>query len=360
VARRQPFGQGLRAVGRFLWQLGPPTVARFAAASAVSALRYRSLGASLSVDASTHCQLNCPACSQARGELGVVGRGNLDPADLRNLLDSNPAIRNLELSNYGEIFLNPGLVEILSLARERRVSATALNGVNLNTVADHVLEALVRQRMLFLVVSLDGASPATYQEYRRGGDFGRVLSNIQRINHFKQKLGSPFPHLIWQFVVFSHNRHELPLARSMSRDLGMGFLSKRNWSSTYSPLPETEPENAAADVGYVPGARRRGRQRVLALPVCAMLWYSPQVNWDGKLLGCCANKSRDFGNVFTSGLGECLRGERYRYAKRMVLDLVPPRADIPCTTCSTFHRLEADRGRFLGSRLLRMLLAPLT
>src|SRR4030095_9011737 len=52
----------------------------------------------------------------------------------RKLLDEHPSVTAVELSNYGEIFLNPELLEILALAHERKVVLTAGNGVNLNHV----------------------------------------------------------------------------------------------------------------------------------------------------------------------------------------------------------------------------------
>ena len=37
--------------------------------------------------------------------------------------------------------------------------------------------------------------------------------------------------------------------------------------------------------------------------ICHQLWDAPQINWDGKILGCCRNFWGDFGgNAFTEGL----------------------------------------------------------
>jgi hypothetical protein len=72
---------------------------------------------------------------------------------------------------------------------------------------------------------------------------------------------------------------------------------------------------------------------------CAQLWDSPQINWDGKLLGCCVNKYGDFGNVFEQGLREAVRTERYTYAKQMVVGRKPGRPDIPCFHCKVYQRI---------------------
>jgi len=66
---------------------------------------------------------------------------------------------------------------------------------------------------------------------------------------------------------------------------------------------------------------------------CNQMLISPQINWDGKLLGCCVNRRLDFGNVFKEGLEECLKGEKYQYAKKMLVNKCKPRKDIPCSSC---------------------------
>ena len=55
------------------------------------------------------------------------------------------------------------------------------------------------------------------------GDFDAVIGNIERINVHKRAQGSDLPNLVWQFVVFGHNEHEIPIAREMTERLGMKF-----------------------------------------------------------------------------------------------------------------------------------------
>jgi len=79
------------------------------------------------------------------------------------------------------------------------------------------------------------------------------------------------------------------------------------------------------------------------MPHCYQLWDSPQINWDGKLLGCCVNRKKDFGNVFEEGLENCLKSEKYIYAKNMLKGKVRPREDIPCFDCPNFERIRSKK-----------------
>ena len=69
------------------------------------------------LEASTVCTLNCPTCLNAGGEIGKkLGHGFLRFEDFKEIVDKNPQIYNIELSNWGEVFLNKELV-IRSIAK---------------------------------------------------------------------------------------------------------------------------------------------------------------------------------------------------------------------------------------------------
>src|ERR1700733_8448419 len=98
----------------------------------------------LRADICTGCQLKCPQCPTGDGKIaGTLGTGRMALEKFAQLLDDNPRIRHIEISNWGEIFLNKDLEKILQLACERGVKLRADNGVNLNHASPAVLEAMV-------------------------------------------------------------------------------------------------------------------------------------------------------------------------------------------------------------------------
>ena len=122
------------------------------------------------LDASSICQLSCPSCPTHSGAARpAVGGGFLKLTDFQDLIQKNPRIRDIELSNYGEIFLNPDLLGILEYAHERGVALTADNGVNFNRMSDDVLDGLVKYQLRSMTCSIDGASEETYRLYRGDG-----------------------------------------------------------------------------------------------------------------------------------------------------------------------------------------------
>jgi MoaA/NifB/PqqE/SkfB family radical SAM enzyme len=293
--------------------------------------------ASLRIEASTICQLRCPQCPTTRGETAAaIGSGHLTLERFRRI--AGGTVTHVELSNWGEIFLNPHLVDILAYAQRHDIRLTADNGTNLNHLAGEVAEALVEFAFFRITCSIDGASQETYAVYRRGGSLARVLRNIEKINDAKSRRGTSLPALRWQFVVFGHNEHEIPAARALARDLGMEIQFKLNWAEDYSPVRDPELVKrltglpAASRSEYHALTRQRYRQKLC----CAQLWNMPAINWDGRVLGCSVNRWGDFGAVETS-LAEALNSENMRYARRMLLGEAAARADIPCFRCHNYR-----------------------
>ncbi len=309
------------------------------------------------LEASSHCQLRCPSCPTTTGHIHpAVGSGFLKLADFRRLLDENPQIRRIELSNYGEIFLNPALPEILREGHRRGVAMTAKNGVNLNNVRPEALEAVVRYRLRAMNCSIDGASNETYKIYRRRGNFDRVIANIREINRWKKELGSEYPRLSWQFIIFGHNEHEIAAARRMAAELNMEFHPKLTWDPDFSPIRDAEMVRRESGVGAA--TREEFKEKtghLLKDSICHHLWDWPQINWDGKLLGCARNFWGDFvGNAFTDGLTACLNNEKIVYAREMLQGRRPARADIPCTTCENYIEMKkSNRWLYRPSPLRR-------
>lgn len=303
----------------------------------------------LRIEASSACNLRCPSCPTTTGHIHpAVGTGVLTIENFRRLLDQNPCVEKIELSNYGEVFLNPNLVAILRTAYERNVRITLNNGVNLNRCSEAMLEALVKYGVWSMTCSIDGASQETYEVYRVRGSFDRVLAHIDIINKHKRRLGRSKPTLCWQFVVMGHNQHEIAKARHMATERGMEFKPKLTWDDGFSPLRDAEAVRKI--LGHPPtrDAWVEEYGKTFGEDVCLQLWQQPQVNWDGKLLGCCFNFWGDFGgNVFEQGLESALDSGKMVRAKQMLHGTLPPDPDIPCATCSKYYA-RRQHGRWIS------------
>jgi len=287
---------------------------------------------------SSACQLRCPACPTTTKEtLKVVGQNLLEFKNLTVMIGASPWLKEIEISNYGEVFLNPELPKMLAYLHERGIKVFCDNGANLNHITDEMLNAIVKYKLQSLTCSIDGADQETYKKYRIRGEFNVVLSNIRKLNEIKRKYNSQLPRLKWQFILFDHNKHQINEARKLANELKMDFQVKTAWNSQtiQSNLEQIKLDSKLEFLTRDEYKKAKGEEPMLN--ICHQLWNSPQINWDGKVLGCCRNFWGDFGkNTFKEGLIEVINGEKMKYARLMLKGLTPERVDIPCTTCNIY------------------------
>src|SRR3954449_5629422 len=126
----------------------------------------------------------------------------------QQLLQELPDLERITLQGLGEPLLCPDLLPMVELARERGIDV----GFNTNgmLLTQPVAERLVAAGVSWLHVSLDGATPATYEHIREGADFARVCDNLQGLLAVRRAAGSSRPWIQVVFVAMQQNVHELP------------------------------------------------------------------------------------------------------------------------------------------------------
>lgn len=270
---------------------------------------------------------------------GKIGKGFLSFENFKKFVDNNPKINLIELSNSGEIFLNPQLDKIIEYAYKKRVRLEARGGVNFNNVSDEMLELLVKYRFNHINIAIDGASQETYSKYRVNGDFDKVISNIKKLNALKAKYKSVHPRLCWQFIIMDTNKDDVKKARTLAKDLHMQFKTKLDWSTPKKDKQEKDTEtskNLPTREHY-----EKKHKKPYRLQACQQIVNSPQINWDGRLLGCCCNFLEDYDvNVFEVGLEQALNTEKYLKSKQMLLGKIPQDNNSPCAKCNKYLYLK--------------------
>jgi len=293
----------------------------------------------LRIDASTVCQLNCPCCPNPEGLFKdtCVGYGTLSIDNFKKIVMQLPGLDKIELSNYGEVFLNKDLLKILAFAHAKGIAIDMSNGVNLNTATEEQLKAVVKYRVKHIVVSIDGTTQETYSRYRKKGNIGNVFKHIETINHYKKLYGSEEPKLTWQYIAFSYNVKQIPIAKSMALGEKMDFFLKKNWDTSFDQLNDNDlaAETELSLEWKTAIEKKRAPIDPEKYPFCLQLWLKQQINWNGEVLGCCVNFWQSYGNALKSDLTEILKTTLYLKTKDMLIG----KAFItqsPCWRCDIF------------------------
>jgi hypothetical protein len=121
----------------------------------------------------------------------------------------------------------------------------------------------------------------------------------------------------------------------------MIFYPKMNYGPEFSPLKDEQ--RVLEIVARIDGVPLRGLEKRLAadnynLGFCSQVWMTPQINWDGKLLGCCVNSTTGLGNVFESGLEAAIESPAYRRLKRVLNGQEEAGPDVPCGSCVVYQK----------------------
>ncbi|MBA3976399.1 MAG: hypothetical protein C0504_19500 [Candidatus Solibacter sp.] len=132
-----------------------------------------------------------------------------------------PHAIEIYLCNYGEPLLNLATPDLIREAKRYllRTSLSTSLSVERFDAAAYVESGLDRME-----VSIDGATQATYDRFRRHGDLELVFRNLRRLVEAKRELNRSNPTLAWKFLAFEHNIHELPAARKRARELGFDYF----------------------------------------------------------------------------------------------------------------------------------------
>lgn len=298
------------------------------------------------------CQLNCVSCYMRCGADQVYGNGYLKIENFRKILEENQFVREIEISNNGEIFLNPQFEQILEFAYLKGVKLTAEGGANFNYVRDSELEAMVKFQLQDLVIAADGATNETYMQYRRKGDINKVFENIRRLQRVKAKYGSRFPRIRWQYIIMESSEKDIEKAKQIAEELQVELFFKLTWDRRYYPK---EPERIKKLTGLT-YLNREDYENEMGMPygpghpICHELFEAPRINWDGRLFGCCAQHYGDLGvNVLNEGLEQAFKSAGIVYSRDMLCGKVPEADDaekVPCVRCRIWQKMKKNHWRF--------------
>ncbi|WP_195356201.1 radical SAM protein [Bacteroides cellulosilyticus] len=312
-----------------------------------------------SIDMSTICQLRCVECSTSKGitHTGIIGKGQLSFDDFVKFVDDNRQITRIEMSNWGEIFLNRDILRIMEYAFQHGVTLYCGNGTNFNYVPEKVLEGLVKYQVEYLNLSIDGATQETYEQYRRGGNFHQVLKNIERLNYYKAKYNSPYPKLSWQFVIFGHNEHEIPHIKQLCSTYNMVFNPKLNYSN-FSPVKDKEFVRRESGLGVADRAEHKKKYGAEYKSPCYHCFSSPQINWNGDILGCSVNKWRILGNVRETNLSDWEASMTFGALVNLLFLGVTDETDLPCYHCPNLQKVLSKPLTLEGLKAYNAYIAP--
>jgi radical SAM protein with 4Fe4S-binding SPASM domain len=190
----------------------------------------------IQVEVTGACNLACAMCLvRYRPKLGRR-EGAMCFHTFRAIVDELPELEKVTLQGLGEPLLAPDLFRMIDYASSRGIRM----GFNTNgtLLSEARAERLVAAGLEWLHVSLDGATPETYEAIRQGSDFGRVERNVCALTSTLRRLRAERPRVSLVFVAMRRNLEELPAVVRLADEWGVGRLYVQNLSHAFD---DTDP-----------------------------------------------------------------------------------------------------------------------
>ena len=252
------------------------------------------------------CQLRCPHCPtgienasrRTKERVSFRNRSLLDVSLFDALIDElGDYLFLIMFYNWGEPLLHKKLPELIRKAKAKNIYTEIHSNMSLH-LSDQYLEDLLTSGIDHLAGSIDGFSQESYQIYRRGGHFELAKGNLEKLVRIREKLNLKTK-IVWNFLIFSFNEHEVPLVREFCEARGIDF----NPGDPYTDNPDWLPSHRKNQLTTIEPSS--GEPLADAPPPAASAtpcrWHYDYswVNADGSVSPCCASweQKDDFGVV---------------------------------------------------------------
>ena len=171
----------------------------------------------LFITLTTRCNLRCTICDRENFKVSDLDFTNLDK--LKNPIKYAKVV---DLTGWGESILYQKYAEVIdyifSLNNRRKLIAQTTNGV-----LAHKYASLLKGRLQRFVISLNAATPETYNREMKGGDFNKTISSIQ--SFMSEITREDRKTVKLHFVTHLNNYKEMPLFVELAKSLNIPQVS---------------------------------------------------------------------------------------------------------------------------------------
>lgn len=271
-----------------------------------------------SIEPTTSCNLRCPQCPSGLRSFSRP-TGMLSPETFQKAVDA--LYKNtgyVTLYFQGEPYLNKDFTKMVRIATDRNLYTATSTNAHYLTKENAI--ATVKSGLDRLIISIDGTTQDTYGKYRIGGQLNKVLEGTKTLIETRRELKASTPHIIWQFIVFSHNESELNDIKALSRAYEVDELAiKSAQIYDYQNGNELIPKNDAYS-RYAVKEHKTELKHTLHNH-CWRLWHSCVITWDGNVVPCCFDKDAIYrlGNINQFEFNAIWQGDAYQRFRAQIL-----------------------------------------
>ena len=287
---------------------------------------------SLSIEPTTACNLACPECPSGLKKFSRP-TGKLDLNVHKQMLEQvKSSVFYINYYFQGEPFIHPQFLDLIREAKLAKMyTATSTNAHFIDKAK--ALE-IIDSGLDRLIISVDGITQATYEQYRVNGSLSKVLEASAFLVEAKKERKSATPFLIFQFLAVKPNETEIPAVFTLAKEIGIDEVRIKtaqlyDFKNGNSLMPEQEEyaRYAKQSDGTYKLKGRQGNH-------CWRMWSGSVLTWDGKVVPCCFDKdaSHVLGSMKEQSFDQIWKSKAY---KQFRFSILKNRQEIDiCKNCS--------------------------
>lgn len=274
---------------------------------------------SVSIEPTTSCNLRCPQCPSGLRQF-TRPIGMLEPEFFQKTITQlKDHLHSLTFYFQGEPYLNPDFLKMVEIANRQKIyTITSTNAHYLNETNSI---NTVKSKLDKLIISVDGITQEVYEQYRIGGNIDKVIEGTKEILNQKKLLKSKLPHVVWQFVVFKPNEHQIEAVKKLGKELGVDEV-KIKTAQIYDFENGNHLIPAQAEYSrYKKNADGNFEIKNKLLNQCWRMWQGCVITWDGQIVPCCFDKDAKFklGNLKQEDFKQVWFSPEYENFRRSIL-----------------------------------------
>jgi len=204
---------------------------------------------------------------------------------------------------FGEPFLNRKTVDYIKTAKEKGIPLVSVT-TNLTSIKDSEIERLVTDGLDSIHISFEGLSAEKYAAIRGTDSYDKVLRNLDRLYHFKEKHNSAKPWISLTYVHTNETDEEIETFQSTWKDkVNSIHISPQFDYLGRAPIRETQGDPNSE------GILDRSTENRLA---CRQLWLRLVVLSSGELVPCSQNIDGELslGNISDMTISEAWKSDK--------------------------------------------------
>jgi Radical SAM superfamily/Iron-sulfur cluster-binding domain len=248
------------------------------------------------IESTNICNAKCVFCPRDDMERK---QGIMDMALFRRVVDecAELGIEHVRMHNYGEPFVDRGLVDKVRYAKQRGIPQVGMIS-NGSLITEEAARGMIEAGLDAINISVDASGKETFERTRVGLKYDKVIGNVERLISLRQAAGSRRPKLILSFV------------RQGNTDDEQAFIE--HWRQRADKIHVTDLHNWAGTLN----------QKSNVDYPCYRPWLTFTALWDGRVSLCCADfdGTTILGDLRTATIREIWNSETYRALRREHLE----------------------------------------